>query len=137
MIKINMLSPEQQKANELLLKFQKAFRERSFSGRNAELGKMFNCPACGLRHRQATSQCHRKLQITFANKPGTPEGEINPMIAEPRRLRGQANPYGWRAKPGKFFWIKELKTFATIDQGGQMRDWKHRPVQLPQHEHQE
>ncbi len=33
MIKINMLSKEQQAANELMFKFQKAFRERASSQR--------------------------------------------------------------------------------------------------------
>ncbi len=113
MIKINMLSKEQQAANELMFKFQKAFRERSFAGRNAELGKMMDCPVCGFRHRAALSQCHKRGEVTYANRPGTPEGEKDPMIAETKHAHGTANPY-WRAKPGKMFWIPELKKFMTI-----------------------
>lgn len=33
-------------------KFKAAFTERSFSGRHEELGKMINCPRCGMRHRE-------------------------------------------------------------------------------------
>ncbi len=84
-----------------MFKFQKAFRERSFSGRNAELGKMMDCPACGFRHRAALSQCHKRGEVAYA------------IIAEDKHARGTANPY-WRAKPGKMFWIPELKKFMTI-----------------------
>ncbi len=34
-------------------RFQKKFAERSFSQRHTDLGKMINCPKCGLRHRPA------------------------------------------------------------------------------------
>ena len=106
MIKVNLLSPEDQKKAALILKFQEAFRARSFSGRNPELGKMTNCPACGLRHRAAVSQCHVGGKIRYYLH--MPEGS---------RVHLQGNPVGWRAKPGKLIWVPELKQFRTIYSG--------------------
>ena len=106
MIKVNLLSPAQKKAAELILKFQEAFRSRPFSGRNAELGKMFNCPACGLRHREATSQCHRGLTVSYVKEAVT------------KHSHPAANPF-WRAKPGKIYWVAGLNKFMTIDHEGQ------------------
>jgi len=92
------------------LRFKEEFRKRSFSGRNPQLGPMIKCAQCGLRHRDNV----RHDPIKYADKSGTPEGESNPMIAQPRRFRGVANAFGWRAKPGKMIWIKELKKFMTL-----------------------
>lgn len=91
-------------------KFKKEFRERSFSGRNPELGPMIKCVQCGLRHRDNV----KHEPIKYTNKPGTPEGESNPMIAETKKFKPVANASGWRAKPGKLMWIKELKKFMTL-----------------------
>jgi len=90
-------------------RFKREFRMRSFSGRNPQLGPMIKCVQCGLRHRDNV----RHDPIRYANKPGTPEGESNPMTAETKKFRGQANPF-WRAKPGRYVWIKELKKFLTL-----------------------
>src|SRR5690349_5834443 len=50
MIKINLAIPyELQKA---LYLYNKKFRERTFSGRNPQLGKMINCAICDRRHRE-------------------------------------------------------------------------------------
>jgi hypothetical protein len=49
LIRINVLSPAQKAAAAAIL----AIQARSFSGRNPELGKMFWCPVCGLRHRSS------------------------------------------------------------------------------------
>jgi hypothetical protein len=89
--------------------FQKEFKRRSFLGRNAHLGKMIKCPFCDQRHREG--QCHRKAQ-TFANKPGTPAGETNPMVVDAPGRR-VANPY-WRTHPGTMHYIPELKKFVRI-----------------------
>lgn len=90
--------------------FEKGFRQRSFSGRNPTLGKMIKCLLCGLRHRE--TECHVKEQ-KFANKPGTPEGESAPMLAMVKHFHPVGNPF-WRAHPGRFQWIKELKKFVRI-----------------------
>ena len=90
--------------------FEKEFKLRSFSGRNPELGKMVNCQLCGLRHR--ATECHMTEQ-KFADKPGTPEGESNPMVANVKTLRPIGNPF-WRAHPGTFRLIPELKKFVRI-----------------------
>lgn len=51
-------------------------RDRSYSGRHPELGKMINCQICHLRHRQNDPlfQCKQK----FADKDGVVYGELKP-----------------------------------------------------------
>jgi hypothetical protein len=109
MIKINLLSPAQQAVAKAAMDFEEAFYNRSFSGRNPELGKMIKCTECGRRHRDNI----RHDPIKYADKPGTAEGQSNPMIAESKSFRGKANPF-WRAKPGVFQYIPELKKFLRI-----------------------
>lgn len=38
-----------------------AIRNRSFSGRHPELGKMINCPHCDLRHRENERKCEQRF----------------------------------------------------------------------------
>lgn len=90
--------------------FQKEFKRRPFSGRNAQLGKMIKCPLCSQRHRE--SQCYMKDQ-KFANRPGTPEGESDPMTAETKTLRTSANPF-WRSHPGVMQFVPALKKYVRI-----------------------
>jgi hypothetical protein len=80
-------------------KFEKALPERSFSGRNPELGPMIKCAQCGLRHRDNVK--HDPIKY----KKDTTQSEHG---------RPVANAAGWRAKPGKLMWIKELKKFVTL-----------------------
>jgi hypothetical protein len=80
-------------------KFEKALPERSFSGRNPELGPMIKCAQCGLRHRDNVKH------DPIVYKKDTTQSEHG---------RPVANPAGWRAKPGKLMWIKELKKFVTL-----------------------
>jgi hypothetical protein len=79
--------------------FEKGLKNRSFSGRNPELGPMIKCARCGLRHRDNVK--HDPIKY----KEGTTQSEHG---------RPAANPAGWRAKPGKMYWIKELKKFLTV-----------------------
>jgi hypothetical protein len=51
-------------------------RDRSFSGRHPELGRMINCQICGLRHRQNERKCEQK----FAEKDGVVYGELKPPV---------------------------------------------------------
>jgi len=105
MIKINVTDPEilaafeaQERAYESMReKFEESFRSRSFSGRNAELGKMMKCPLCGMRDRESVIMKH----------------DHKVAEASPRRYRPVGNPF-WRSKPGKFIWIPELKKFMTL-----------------------
>ena len=53
MIKVNMLDVERQKVNAAVAAALRTIRNRSFSGRHPELGKMVNCPVCDRRHRGA------------------------------------------------------------------------------------
>jgi hypothetical protein len=79
--------------------FEKGLKNRSFSGRNPELGPMIKCVRCGLRHRDNVK--HDPIKY----KEGTTQSEHG---------RPVANAAGWRAKPGKMYWIKELKKFLTL-----------------------
>jgi hypothetical protein len=90
-------------------KFKKEFKQRSFSGRNPELGKMIKCVQCGLRHRDNV----KHGPIKYADKPGTPEGESNPMEAQTKRYRPVGNKY-WRARPGMMMWIPGLNKFVNL-----------------------
>ena len=45
------LAPGSSELTEAVEKFHEAFAGRTFSQRHEELGKMINCPRCGLRHR--------------------------------------------------------------------------------------
>lgn len=89
--------------------FEKERKRRPFSGRNPQLGKMIKCVLCGRRHRE--TECHLKAQ-KFANKPGTPEGETDPITVDAPGHR-IANPY-WRTHPGTMHFIPELKKFVRI-----------------------
>jgi hypothetical protein len=81
-------------------RFKVSLTERSFSGRNPELGPMIKCAQCGRRHRDNVK--HDPIKY----KEGTTQAEHG---------RPAANAAGWRAKPGKMYWIKELKKFVTIN----------------------
>ena len=49
-----MENPDVTKAvSDAIAKLREDISERSFSGRHPELGKMFNCQICGLRHRSS------------------------------------------------------------------------------------
>lgn len=57
MIKINVLSPEQQKLNAAIADFNTQQYNRSFSQRHPELGRMVNCQVCSRRHRANERGC--------------------------------------------------------------------------------
>jgi hypothetical protein len=78
-------------------RFKKEFKQRSFSGRNPQLGPMIKCVQCGLRHRDNVQ--HEPTKYV--------------AVAETKHMRGVRNPF-WRTHPGKFQWIKELKKFVRI-----------------------
>jgi len=67
-------------------------RQRSFSGRNAHLGRMINCQFCGLRHRENERQCKQ----TFVVELTPPEG-LTHLTA--RQTYGAAAFYKRRRKP--------------------------------------
>lgn len=97
---IEKLAAEAERQINLILakeRFEKSFRERSFSGRNPELGKMMKCPFCGMRDRASVIEKH------------------NHKLAEcsPHHYRPVGNPF-WRAKPGKMIWIPVLNKFMTL-----------------------
>jgi hypothetical protein len=57
MIKINVLSAEQQKLNAAIADFNDAQYQKSFSERHPELGKMIKCAICLSRHRANERGC--------------------------------------------------------------------------------
>jgi|HubBroStandDraft_2_1064218.scaffolds.fasta_scaffold18466_5 hypothetical protein len=81
-------------------RFKGALKERSFSGRNPELGPMIKCVRCGQRHRDNVK--HDEIKY----KEGTTQSEGGRRVA---------NPVGWRAKPGKPVYIPQLKKVVTIN----------------------
>ncbi len=48
----------------------KEIRNRSFSGRHPDLGRMINCPFCGLRHREHDNGRDKPCEQTFAIQNG-------------------------------------------------------------------
>jgi hypothetical protein len=86
--------------------FEKSFRQRSFSGRNPELGPMIKCAECGRRHRDN----ERHDAIRYAINAET--GEV--MTAKTKHLRVPADPY-WRPKRGIFVWFNTLNKFVKLD----------------------
>lgn len=86
------------------LEFEKARRQRSFSGRNPQLGPMIKCPVCTRRHRD-----NETCLVKYATNS---EGEQ--QIAEPKRFHLSGNPFGWREKHGRFVWFNTLKKFIKL-----------------------
>ncbi len=92
-------TPEEIEAlQEAAARFEVSLTKRSFSGRNPELGPMIKCHLCGRRHRDSEKHSE-SVKYTKVNEGGRPS----------------ANPFGWRAKPGKMMWIPGLKKFVTIN----------------------
>src|SRR6266403_670506 len=50
-------------------------RDRSFSGRHPELGRMINCQFCSLRHRENERKCGQKFAT---NEEGVEYGKLAP-----------------------------------------------------------
>jgi hypothetical protein len=80
-------------------RFKVALKERSFSGRNPEMGPMIKCAQCGTRHRDNVK--HEPIKYKDAS-------------AQTQQGRPVGNGAGWRAKPGKPVYIKELKKVLTL-----------------------
>ena len=70
MIRINMLDVSKQKLNAAVAKALETIRNRTFSGRNPQLGKMFNCPICDRRHRGTI--CEPKYAVGRYADPKVP-----------------------------------------------------------------
>ena len=77
-----------------------AIRQRSFSGRNPELGKMVKCQVCGRRHR--ASEVHEQKFATqtkqgVAYKLKNPvEGTLKAVIGAAAVKRRRRPPLNWR-----------------------------------------
>ena len=64
-------------------KFREDFMHRSFSDRHPELGKMFNCPVCSLRHRNS-QVCQQNILTPAAQ---TRKGILGAAAFAKRRLK--------------------------------------------------
>lgn len=60
-------------------------RERSFSGRHPELGKMISCQVCNTRHRQNERKC---IQVFTTVVDRGPYEEVVPERRTPQTLKG-------------------------------------------------
>ena len=71
----------------LLDKFKQEFKNRSFSGRNVELGKMINCQVCQTRHRSS-----KTCQTVYVSEvPHTKNGLYGAKSFKGRRLMPHHN----------------------------------------------
>lgn len=97
-----------QAVKEAAEKFERERKGKSFSGRHPELGPMIKCYVCNRRHRD-NEQCLIRYATTV-NK----DQPCEPRIAETKKLRIPANPFGWRPKIGRFVWFNTLKKFIKL-----------------------
>lgn len=86
-----------------------AIRERSFSGRHPELGKMINCQFCGLRHRENERKCEQKFVIELTPPEGLTHLTARQVFGAARFNKTRRRP---RNKPSKpmTMWERILKT---------------------------
>jgi hypothetical protein len=75
-----------EETKQAIAKFQETFKERTFSQRHPELGKMINCHVCGMRHRSA-QVCEQKFAV----------GPVNPKRRYGMGSNKRINPH-WNRK---------------------------------------
>lgn len=85
MIKINILDINKQRLNKAVFEALEAIRNRSFSGRNPQLGKMINCHVCSTRHRSYPA-CIIKY-AKGSRYDMLPESEKKEMVIEPTTIK--------------------------------------------------
>lgn len=68
----------------------KRMRQRTFSERHTELGKMINCKVCGLRHRQFEHRCEQK-HVVIGKETNPETGEEKPILAMPGTTKATAS----------------------------------------------
>jgi len=97
MIRINLVTPEQVKLLEATAKFYRSQRNRSFSERHPELGKMINCSVCDRRHRSsiecvpiyAVGKYDPEKKVLIA--PKTRKGVMGAAAFAKKRIRPHRN----------------------------------------------
>lgn len=76
----------------------KSIKERSFAGRNPQLGKMINCQYCGMRHRENDTllKCEQKFIKELTPPEGltelTPHQVMGAKFFERRRKQSRNRP---------------------------------------------
>jgi len=136
----DVVSEQANAASEELLKavesFHQSFKERSFSGRHKELGKMINCGVCGRRHRKS-EVCEQRFakvrighseeyrQTTPVNpKPRLgigPKKRMNPHFSKRRITLVQRVKEFIEAMPGSEDFANEVRELMLQ---GLKRGWK-------------
>jgi len=116
--------------------FNKSFRERSFSGRHLELGKMISCGVCGRRHRKSEvcEQRFAKVRIGHSEeyrqtesvepKPRRgigPKKRMNPHFSKRRITLVQRVKEFIEAMPGSEDFANEVRELMLQ---GLKRGWK-------------
>lgn len=117
--------------------FEADFRERSFSGRHKDLGKMKNCQVCARRHREAEVCVQRFAKVRVGGDPDNLR-QTGPMRP---KLRFGIGP-GRRQKPHfskhRLLLVQRVKEFIATHAGAEdfpnevrdvmlqylKRDWK-------------
>ncbi|SRR6266481_1712147 len=80
MIKINVVGDLQKAINAALF----AIQDRSFSGRNPELGKTVNCRVCGTRHRLNERKCEQVFTYSVGDYEYFREDENGEVVPDYR-----------------------------------------------------
>jgi hypothetical protein len=81
-----------------IAEFRETFKERTFSQRHPELGKMINCYVCGLRHRSAQVCEQRFAKVRVGDTDQTRQtGPVNPKRRYGMGSNKRINPH-WNRK---------------------------------------
>ena len=98
--------PASAEAQEAIGEALVAITERSFSGRNPELGKMIKCQVCGRRHRENERKCEQKFvylhtiedtetgektDVTRELKPESRNGVVGAAMFRGKRIKSHLN----------------------------------------------
>lgn len=107
-------------------------RNRSFSGRNPELGKMIKCQFCGLRHHQNERKCEQKFAT---DENGVEYGKLMPSEGltgfTARQMLGAQRFAKKRIHPHSNRWAKARANALAAKQRKKMKGDKSGPNILP------
>lgn len=111
-----VVDPVKKALDEAVAEFEADFKERSFSGRHKDLGKMKNCAVCGRRHREAEVCVQRFAKVQVGGDPDNlrQTGPVRP------KLRFGIGP-GRRQKPHfskhRLLLVQRVKEFIATHPG--------------------
>lgn len=147
----DVVSEQANAASEDLLKavesFKQSFRDRSFSGRNPDLGKMIKCRVCTRRHRssQVCEYQFAKVRVSHSKenyrqtepmnpKPRYsigPKNRMNPHFSKRRLILVQRVKEFIEAMPGSEDFATEVRdlTFQNLKRNWKLKSKKYRDTQ--------